>query len=113
MEVKVARDREDLFRKYAQALERRLENGGGDQLSGEAELEAGMLVEAASLLGAYRADPSQRFKLVRFYEVAENALRAPRGPGLRGLERAFATLETVCANLLLFPWKKEFRCIKV
>ncbi|XP_064162717.1 spermatogenesis-associated protein 2-like [Anguilla rostrata] len=113
MEAKVARDREELFRKYARSLERRAEEGpGSEQPSGEAELEAGLLVEAAALMGAYRADPSQRFKLVRFYEVAENALRAPRGPGLRGLERAFATLETVCANLLLFPWKKEFRCIK-
>ncbi|KAJ8360885.1 hypothetical protein SKAU_G00174100 [Synaphobranchus kaupii] len=112
MEAKVARDREELFKKYARSLERRVEEGGGDQPSEDAELEAGLLLEAATLLGAYRADPSQRFKLVRFYEVADNALRAPRGPGLRGLERAFATLETVCANLLLFPWKKEFRCIK-
>lgn len=99
MEAKL---REDLLRKYTQFLEDRLEepDGGPDQ--------AGLLSVAAALL-----DPSQRFRLLRFYEVAENALRTMRGSSLQALEAAFAMLETVCTNLLLFPWKKEFRRIKV
>ncbi|KAJ8412248.1 hypothetical protein AAFF_G00145150 [Aldrovandia affinis] len=112
MEAKVARDREDLFRKYTRSLERRVEEAVGDRVGQGAELEVDLLCEAGALLGAYQVDPSQRFRLVRFYEMAKNALRTLRRPGLRGLERAFATLETICVNLLLFPWKKEFRCIK-
>ncbi|KAJ8408093.1 hypothetical protein AAFF_G00263210 [Aldrovandia affinis] len=101
-----AKLREDLLRKYTQFLEDRLEepDGGPD--------EVGLLSAAAALLGACQPDPSQRFRLLRFYEVAENALRALRGSSLRALEAAFAMLETVCTNLLLFPWKKEFRHIK-
>ena len=51
--------------------------------------------------------------MIRVYDIEENSLRTLRGANLRTLETAFATLETVCTNLLLFPWKKEFRCIKV
>lgn len=103
------------------ALERRLENGGeytgtrgapegdkGRRKDGEA-----LLSTATALLGAYQPDPAQRFRMVRFYEMVENSLRCQRGGNLKSLERAFHTLETICTNLLLFPWKKEFRCIKV
>ena len=112
-----AKLREDLFRRYVASLERRLEDGGGRgggapegarQGDGEA-----LLSTATALLGAYQPDPGQRFRMVRFYEVVDKALRCQRGGSLRGLERAFHTLETLCTNLLLFPWKKEFRCIKV
>ncbi|KAI1892766.1 hypothetical protein AGOR_G00136910 [Albula goreensis] len=98
--------REDLLRKYTQFLEGRLEERD------PAPDEAGLLSAAAALLGTYQPDPSQRFRLLRFYEVAENALRNLRSSSLQALEVAFATLETVCTNLLLFPWKKEFRRIK-
>lgn len=118
-----AKLKEDLFRRYVAALERRLEEGTGDGGGGgpgpapeggrgrHKDSEA-LLSTATALLGAYQPDPSQRFRMVRFYEVVENSLRCQRG-GIKGLERAFHTLETICTNLLLFPWKKEFRSIKV
>lgn len=111
-----AKLQEDLFRRYVVCLERRLEDGGGNAGLGGSTLEGGseaLLSTATALLGAYQPDPGQRFRMVRFYEVVENAIRCLRGCSLQGLERAFLTLETVCTNLLLFPWKKEFRCIKV
>ncbi|KAG7255918.1 hypothetical protein CRUP_001247 [Coryphaenoides rupestris] len=82
------------------------EGGRGRHKDSEA-----LLSTATALLGAYQPDPAQRFRMVRFYEVVENSLRCQRG-GIKGLERAFQTLETICTNLLLFPWKKEFRSIK-
>lgn len=116
-----AKLKEDLFRRYVTALERRLEEGGEYAGTGNApegdksrykDSEA-LLSTATALLGAYQPDPAQRFRMVRFYEVVENSLRCQRGGNLKSLERAFHTLETICTNLLLFPWKKEFRCIKV
>ncbi|CDQ86588.1 unnamed protein product [Oncorhynchus mykiss] len=110
-----AKLQEDLFRRYVVCLERRLEDGGGNAGLGGSTLEGGseaLLSTATALLGAYQPDPGQRFRMVRFYEVVENAIRCLRGCSLQGLERAFLTLETLCTNLLLFPWKKEFRCIK-
>uniref|UniRef100_A0A4W5L6C0 Spermatogenesis associated 2 n=1 Tax=Hucho hucho TaxID=62062 RepID=A0A4W5L6C0_9TELE len=110
-----AKLQEDLFRRYVACLERRLEDGGGNAGPGRGSSQRGseaLLSTATALLGAYQPDPGQRFRMVRFYEVVENAMRCLRGCSLRGLEKAFLTLETVCTNLLLFPWKKEFRCIK-
>lgn len=116
-----AKLKEDLFRRYVTALERRLEevgqyaaaaNAPQGERSRRKDSEA-LLSTATALLGAYQPDPGQRFRMVRFYEVVENSLRCQRGGNLKNLERAFHTLETICTNLLLFPWKKEFRCIKV
>lgn len=109
MDVKL---REDLFKKYAQSLERRLEeeDDGGRQ---GPTMDGTLLSAAAAWLGAHQADPGQRFRLFRFYELVENSLLTLRGASLHALETAFSILETVCTNLLLFPWKKEFRCIKV
>lgn len=110
-----AKLKEDLFRRYVTALERRLEDGGeytaGDR--GRHKDSEALLSTATALLGAYQPDPGQRFRMVRFYEMVDNSLRCQRGGNIRSLERAFNTLETICTNLLLFPWKKEFRCIKV
>ncbi len=109
-----AKLREDLFRRYVASLENRLEEGageGGDKQG--AKTEEALVSTATALLGSYQPDPGQRFRMVRFYEIAENSLRTQRSANLRTLETAFATLETICSNLLLFPWKKEFRCIKV
>ncbi|KAJ8257862.1 hypothetical protein GJAV_G00190540 [Gymnothorax javanicus] len=102
-----AKLREDLLKRYMQFLEGRLEarDTGPD--------EAGLLSAAAALLGAYQLDHgAQRFRVLRFYELVENALRTLRSSSLQALEVAFTMLETVCTNLLLFPWKKEFRHIK-
>ncbi|XP_028850535.1 spermatogenesis-associated protein 2 [Denticeps clupeoides] len=109
-----AKLRDDLFRRYVASLEKRLEGGGaGDGVDKQgSRSEEAVLSTATALLGAYQADPAQRFRLVRYYEVAECALRALNSSSLQALETAFATLETICTNLLQFPWKKEFRCIK-
>ncbi|XP_016096385.1 spermatogenesis-associated protein 2-like [Sinocyclocheilus grahami] len=106
-----AKLREDLFRRYVASLENRLEEGAGEG-GGGAKTEEALISTATALLGSYQPDPGQRFRMVRFYEMTENSLRTQRSANLRTLETAFATLETICSNLLLFPWKKEFRCIK-
>lgn len=111
-----AKLRDDLFRRYAAFLEKRLEEGVGSEGAAGAQgavREEALITTATALLGACEAEGGQRFRLVRFYEAVENSLRTLRGANLRALESAFATLETICTNLLLFPWKKEFRCIKV
>lgn len=116
-----AKLKEDLFRRYVTALEKRLEEVGGSTATritlngdkGRNKDSEALLSTATALLGAYQPDPGQRFRMVRFYEVVENSLRCQRGCNLKTLERAFNTLETICTNLLLFPWKKEFKCIKV
>ncbi|XP_051961399.1 spermatogenesis-associated protein 2 [Xyrauchen texanus] len=109
-----AKLREDLFRRYVTSLENRLEEGagegGGDKQG--ARTEEALISTATALLGSYQPDPGQRFHMVRFYDIAESSLRTQRAANLQTLETAFATLETICTNLLLFPWKKEFRCIK-
>lgn len=108
-----AKLREDLFRRYVASLENRLEEGAGEGDKQGAKTEEALISTATALLGSYQPDPGQRFRMIRFYEIAENSLRTQRSANLRTLEAAFATLETICTNLLLFPWKKEFRCIKV
>ncbi|CAG6021552.1 unnamed protein product [Menidia menidia] len=114
-----AKLKEDLFRRYVTALERRLEGAeytctGSTQDGDKSRHKDGkaLLSTATALLGAYQPDPGQRFRMLRFYEVVEISLRSQRGGNIKSLERAFHTLETICTNLLLFPWKKEFRCIK-
>ncbi|TUA03497.1 Spermatogenesis-associated protein 2 [Bagarius yarrelli] len=105
-----AKLRDDLFRRYVAFLEKRLEEGvGGTQ--GNMREEA-LVSTATALLGACETEAGQRFRSIRFYDIVENSLRTLKGSNLHALESAFATLETVCTNLLLFPWKKEFRCIK-
>lgn len=103
-----AKLREDLFRRYVSSLENRLE-----ERAGGATTEEALISTATALLGSYQPDPGQRFRAVPFYDIVENSLRTQRGANLQTLQTAFATLETICTNLLLFPWKKEFRCIKV
>ncbi|KAL4655323.1 spermatogenesis-associated protein 2-like [Arapaima gigas] len=107
-----AKLREDLFKKYVQSLERRLEEEEEDRGRQRLATNGSLISAAAAWLGPCQVDPNQRFRVVRFYEVAENALLTLKGSSLQALETAFAMLETICTNLLLFPWKKEFRCIK-
>lgn len=110
-----AKLREDLFHRYVVSLENRFEmgagEGGGDKQG--TKTEEALISTATALLGSYQPDPGQRFRMFRFYDIVENSLRTQRGATLKTLETAFATLEKICTNLLLFPWKKEFRCIKV
>lgn len=106
-----AKLQDDLYRRYTAFLEKRLEEGAAcAQVNAR---EEALVSTATTLLGACEADTGQKFRTIRFYDIVENSLRTLRGANLHTLESAFATLETVCTNLLLFPWKKEFRCIKV
>lgn len=109
-----AKLKEDVFRRYLTALENQDEAHveRRKKKNWHKDLEA-LLSIATALLGAYQPDPDQRFWMVPFYEVVENSLRCQKGATLKSLEKAFHTLETICTNLLLYPWKKEFRCIKV
>lgn len=109
-----AKLKEDVFRRYLAALEHQDEANveRRKKKNWHKDLEA-LLSIATALLGAYQPDPGQRFRMVPFYEVVENSLRCQKGATLKSLEKAFHTLETICTNLLLYPWKKEFRCIKV
>lgn len=68
---------------------------------------------ASTLLSLHKVDPFYRFRLIQFYEVVESSLRTLSASSLRALHCAFSVLETVGVNLFLYPWKKEFRSIKV
>jgi spermatogenesis-associated protein 2 len=70
-------------------------------------------VAASTLLSLHKVDPFYRFRLIQFYEVVESSLRSLSSASLRALHCAFSVLETVAINLFLYPWKKEFRSIKV
>ncbi|KAK1801580.1 hypothetical protein P4O66_004539 [Electrophorus voltai] len=104
--------REDLFRRYVSSLDERLEGGAGAEASQSGACEEALVSTATALLGVYQPEPGHRFRMIRFYDMVENSLGSVRGASLQTLETAFATLELICTNLLLFPWKKEFRCIK-
>ncbi|XP_005074483.1 spermatogenesis-associated protein 2 [Mesocricetus auratus] len=101
--------KDDLFRKYVQFHESKVDTTPGKQQPGGDEY---LRVAAATLLSLHKVDPLQRFRLIRFYEVVESSLRSLSGSSLSALHCAFSMLETVAINLFLFPWKKEFRSIK-
>ncbi|GCC31955.1 spermatogenesis-associated protein 2 [Chiloscyllium punctatum] len=98
--------RDTLFRKYVQICELKLNE------KDHAADDAGIKKTATSLLDLYRQDSSERFKVFRFYDIVENALRMVRTSSLSALLTAFGILETFCTNLFLYPWKKEFKTIK-
>ncbi|XP_043945872.1 spermatogenesis-associated protein 2 [Protopterus annectens] len=101
--------REDLFRKYVQLIESKLDASDFKQRP----LSDDYLKSAASaLLCLHHTEPSNRFRLIQFYEVAEKAMKVLKSSSLCCLRTAFEILETICINLILYPWKKEFRKIK-
>lgn len=104
-----AKYKDDLFRKYVQFQEGRVEPGPGRQRPGGEEQ---LWAAASALLSSHKGDPADRFRLIPFYEAVESSLRTLSSSGLRALRRAFGLLETVGTNLFLHPWKKEFRSIK-
>ncbi|XP_036039358.1 spermatogenesis-associated protein 2 isoform X2 [Onychomys torridus] len=101
--------KDDLFRKYVQFHEGKVDTTPGKQQPGSDEY---LRVGAATLLSLHKADPLHRFRLIQFYEVVESSLRSLNSSSLNALHCAFSMLETVAINLFLFPWKKEFRSIK-
>ncbi|KAM9296122.1 spermatogenesis-associated protein 2 [Gastrophryne carolinensis] len=101
--------KEDLFRKYVQFHESRLE---GSESKQRAITDEYLRTAASALLSLPKIDPCHRFRLIRFYDVCENALRSLRTSNLRSLHNAAAMLETIGINLFLYPWKKEYKNIK-
>lgn len=102
--------KDDLFRKYVQFHEGKVDTAPSKQRPGSDEY---LRVAASTLLSLHKVDPLYRFRLIQFYEVVESSLRALSSSSLRALHCAFSVLETVGVNLFLYPWKKEFRSIKV
>lgn len=102
--------KDDLFRKYVQFHEGKVDATPSKQRPGNDEY---LRVAASTLLSLHKVDPFYRFRLIQFYEVVESSLRALSSSSLRALHCAFSVLETVGVNLFLYPWKKEFRSIKV
>ncbi|XP_059263988.1 spermatogenesis-associated protein 2 [Mustela nigripes] len=101
--------KDDLFRKYVQFHEGRVDTTPSKQRPGSDEY---LRVAASALLSLHKVDPFYRFRLIQFYEVVESSLRSLSSSSLRALHCAFSVLETVGVNLFLYPWKKEFRSIK-
>lgn len=101
--------KDDLFRKYVQFHEGKVDTTPSKQRPGSDEY---LRVAASTLLSLHKVDPFYRFRLIQFYEVVESSLRALSSSSLRALHCAFSVLETVGVNLFLYPWKKEFRSIK-
>uniref|UniRef100_A0A8C9JZG5 Spermatogenesis-associated protein 2 n=1 Tax=Panthera tigris altaica TaxID=74533 RepID=A0A8C9JZG5_PANTA len=101
--------KDDLFRKYVQFHEGKVDATPSKQRPGNDEY---LRVAASTLLSLHKVDPFYRFRLIQFYEVVESSLRSLSSSSLRALACAFSVLETVGVNLFLYPWKKEFRSIK-
>ncbi|XP_075702763.1 spermatogenesis-associated protein 2 [Rhinoderma darwinii] len=101
--------KEDLFRKYVQFHESKLEASDTKQRAISDEY---LRTAASALLSLPKIDPIYRFRLIRFYEVCENSLKTLRTSNLRSLHNAAAMLETIGINLFLYPWKKEYKNIK-
>lgn len=102
--------RDDLFRKYVQFHEGKVDPTPSQQRPGSDE---SLRVAASTLLSLHKVDPFYRFRLIQFYEVVESSLRSLSSSSLQTLHGAFSVLETVGVNLFLYPWRKEFRSIKV
>ncbi|XP_068120199.1 spermatogenesis-associated protein 2 [Hyperolius riggenbachi] len=101
--------KEDLFRKYVQFHESKLEASDSKQ---RAISDDYLRTAASALLSLPKIDPAHRFRLIRFYDVCENSLKSLRTSNLRSLHNAAAMLETIGINLFLYPWKKEYKNIK-
>ncbi|XP_053250197.1 spermatogenesis-associated protein 2 [Podarcis raffonei] len=104
-----AKYKDDVFRKYVQFHESKLNTSDKKQHSVSDEC---LQVTASTLLCFPKIDPFYRFRLIKFYEIVENSLRSLKSSSLRSLQNAFGVLESVGVNLFLYPWKKEFKNIK-
>ncbi|XP_053105829.1 spermatogenesis-associated protein 2 isoform X2 [Hemicordylus capensis] len=104
-----AKYKDDVFRKYVQFHESKLDTSDKKQRPVSDEY---LQVAASALLCFPKIDPFYRFRLIKFYEIAEHSLRSLKSSSLRSLQNAFGVLESVGVNLFLYPWKKEFKNIK-
>ncbi|OCT60151.1 spermatogenesis-associated protein 2 [Xenopus laevis] len=101
--------KEDLFRKYVQYHEAKLDASDNKPRTVSDEY---LRTAAAAFLSLPKVDPLYRFRLIRFYDVCENSLKSLVTSNLRSLHNAAAMLETIGINLFLYPWKKEYKSIK-
>ncbi|XP_044517037.1 spermatogenesis-associated protein 2 [Gracilinanus agilis] len=101
--------KDDLFRKYVQFHESKVDASNAKQRPLNDEY---LRVAASAVLSLHKIEPFHRFRLIKFYEVVESSLRSLRSSNLRTLHSAFNMLETMAINLFLYPWKKEFKSIK-
>ncbi|XP_003220671.1 spermatogenesis-associated protein 2 [Anolis carolinensis] len=104
-----AKYKDDVFRKYVQSHESKLDTSDKKQRPVSEEY---LQVAASALLCFPKIDPFYRFRLIKFYEIAENSLRSSKSSSLRSLKNAFSVMESIGVNLFLYPWKKEFKNIK-
>ncbi|XP_069099762.1 spermatogenesis-associated protein 2 isoform X4 [Pleurodeles waltl] len=100
--------KDDLFRKYVHFHESKVDASENKQCYNDDYLRTA----ASALLSLHKIDPCYRFRLIKFYEVAENSLKSTKSSNLHTLYEAIEMLETVGINLFLYPWKKEFKTIK-
>lgn len=103
-----AKYKDDLFRKYVHFHESKLDASENKQCYNDDYLRTA----ASALLSLHKIDPCYRFRLIKFYDVAENSLKSMKSSNLHKLYEAIEILETVGINLFLYPWKKEFKTIK-
>ncbi|XP_015673605.1 spermatogenesis-associated protein 2 [Protobothrops mucrosquamatus] len=99
--------KDEVFRKYVQFHESKLDTSDRKPCP-----VTNLQMAASALLCFPKIDPFYRFRLIKFYEIAENSLRSLRASSLHSLQNAFEVLESVGINLFLYPWKKEFKNIK-
>ena len=80
--------------------------------------DARVVTKAGEFLLSEDTEPREIFQTFPFYQIvcegseAAAAARDHRSY-LKGFIKAAEVLELICVNLFLYPWKKEFKTLKV
>lgn len=103
----------DLVKKYQSHLESRIEKGDQSLVCRDEKI----CKEAETLLTKGNAQKILKLDGLDSLTVMENSLQAfPFKTGRLGLEKiskAFEVLELAALNLYLYPWRKEYKFVKV
>lgn len=96
---------------YKASLQQHIEQGGWSLVCRDEEL----CKHIEDILRGPSAHESYLTLGLDVLAVIEESLRcqATARAGLKGLSRAFEVLELASLNLYLYPWRKEYRIIKV
>lgn len=96
---------------YKASLQQHIEQGGWSLVCRDEEL----CKHVEDILRGQSAHESYLTLGLDVLAVMEESLRCPATAraGLKGLSRAFEVLELASLNLYLYPWRKEYRIIKV
>ncbi|GCB82084.1 hypothetical protein scyTo_0022615 [Scyliorhinus torazame] len=79
---------------------------------GEASVEEiAMRALMTEWLTAYSED-GRRFE-IQFCRIVSNAFSREESTSFNSLQKAFETFERICVNLLIFPWRKEFKRVHI